>query len=79
VDRAHHFGRFDAAARAARRLAKQPLALRYHGHQFRPTTPTSATGAASCSRSCATTGRLLDLGTKGSGQTPYSRAAATGG
>ena len=40
------------------------------------TIPTSATAAASCSRSCATTdGRLLDLGTKGSGQTPYSRTA----
>ena len=38
------------------------------------TIPTSATAAASCSRSFATTGgRLLDLGTKGSGQTPYSR------
>ncbi len=38
------------------------------------TIPTSATAAASCSRSCATRqGRLLDLGTKGSGQTPYSR------
>ena len=40
------------------------------------TTPTSATAAASCSPSCATTqGRLLDLGTKGSGQTPWSRGA----
>ena len=38
------------------------------------TTPSSATAAASFSRSCATDdGRLLDLGTKGSGQTPWSR------
>ena len=39
------------------------------------TTPTSATAAASSSPSCATLrdGRLLDLGTKGSGQTPWSR------
>ena len=39
------------------------------------TTPTSATAAAFSSRSCATSsdGRLLDLGTKGSGQTPWSR------
>ena len=37
---------------------------------------TSATAAASCSRSFATIAdRLLDLGTKGSGQTPYSRHA----
>ena len=40
------------------------------------TTPTSATAAASSSPSSATTAdRLLDLGTKGSGQTPYSRHA----
>ena len=37
---------------------------------------TSAMAAASCSPSFADTdGRLLDLGTKGSGQTPYSRTA----
>ena len=36
----------------------------------------SATDEASCSRSFATMAdRLLDLGTKGSGQTPYSRHA----
>ena len=38
------------------------------------TTPTSATAAASSSRSSTTgDGRLLDLGTKGSGRTPWSR------
>jgi uncharacterized protein YdiU (UPF0061 family) len=38
------------------------------------TIPRSATAAASCSRRCATAdGRLMDLGTKGSGQTPWSR------
>ena len=41
-----------------------------------PTTRSSATAAASCSRSSHDRdGRLLDLGTKGSGRTPWSRGA----
>ena len=65
-----HFARF---APLPGNLA-QPLALRYHGHQFRVYNPRSATAAASSSRSCATRGRPpARPGTKGSGQTPWSR------
>ncbi|HYN46363.1 MAG TPA: protein adenylyltransferase SelO family protein, partial [Allosphingosinicella sp.] len=52
----------------------QPLALRYHGHQFRVYNPDIGDGRGflfAQARDAA--GRLLDLGTKGSGQTPYSR------
>jgi uncharacterized protein YdiU (UPF0061 family) len=54
----------------------QPLALRYHGHQFRVYNPDIGDGRGflfAQLRDAA--GRLLDLGTKGSGQTPYSRTA----
>jgi uncharacterized protein YdiU (UPF0061 family) len=68
---------------------KQPLALRYHGHQFRVYNPDigdgrgflfaqlreSFVGRAHPSQPGRGDGRLLDLGTKGSGQTPYSRTA----
>ena len=54
----------------------QRLALRYHGHQFRVYNPEIGDGRgflfAQLRDDC---GRLLDLGTKGSGQTPYSRHA----
>jgi uncharacterized protein YdiU (UPF0061 family) len=67
----------------------QPLALRYHGHQFRVYNPDIGDGRGftfaqlrepSGLRSHphqpgCDGGRLLDLGTKGSGQTPYSRHA----
>jgi uncharacterized protein YdiU (UPF0061 family) len=65
-----HFGRF---APLADNLP-QPLALRYHGHQFRVYNPEIGDGRgflfAQLRDSAA---RLLDLGTKGSGQTPWSR------
>lgn len=52
-----------------------PLALRYHGHQFMSYNPGLGDGRgflfAQLRDGCD--GRLLDLGTKGSGQTPYSR------
>lgn len=51
-----------------------PLALRYHGHQF--DTYVSALGDGRgflLAQLRDDTGRLLDLGTKGSGKTPYSR------
>ena len=55
---------------------QQPLALRYHGHQFRVYNPEIGDGRGFLSPSFATIAdRLLDLGTKGSGQTPYSRTA----
>jgi uncharacterized protein YdiU (UPF0061 family) len=67
---------------------KRPLALRYHGHQFRVYNPDIGDGRgflfaqlreslwrAHPSQLGRADGRLLDLGTKGSGQTPYSRTA----
>ena len=54
----------------------QPLALRYHGHQFRVYNPEIGDGRGFLFAQLRDSGnRLLDLGTKGSGQTPYSRHA----
>ena len=56
-----------------------PLALKYHGHQFRVYNPEIGDGRgflfAQVRESGLADGRLLDLGTKGSGTTPYSRTA----
>jgi len=55
---------------------KQPLALRYHGHQFRVYNPDIGDGRGFLFAQLRDEkDRLLDLGTKGSGQTPYSRTA----
>ena len=52
----------------------EPLALRYHGHQFRVYNPDIGDGRGFLyAQLRGEDGRLLDLGTKGSGQTPYSR------
>ena len=54
----------------------QPLALRYHGHQFRVYNPDIGDGRGfTFAQLRDERDRLLDLGTKGSGQTPYSRTA----
>ena len=54
----------------------EPLALRYHGHQFRVYNPDIGDGRGFIFAQLRDDrGRLLDLGTKGSGQTPYSRHA----
>ena len=54
----------------------EPLALRYHGHQFRVYNPDIGDGRGfTFAQLRDDKGRLLDLGTKGSGQTPYSRTA----
>ena len=51
-----------------------PLALRYHGHQFRHYNPDLGDGRGFLFAQLRDgSGRLLDLGTKGSGQTPWSR------
>ncbi len=51
-----------------------PLAMRYHGHQFRTYNPEIGDGRGFLFAQLRDDqGRLLDLGTKGSGQTPYSR------
>ena len=52
----------------------QPLALRYHGHQFRTYNPDIGDGRGFLYAQCRDhAGRLMDFGTKGSGRTPYSR------
>jgi len=52
----------------------RPLALRYHGHQFRSYNPDLGDGRGfTFAQLRDDRGRLMDLGTKGSGQTPYSR------
>lgn len=66
-----HFGRFDPLPG---NLTK-PLALRYHGHQFRAYNPDIGDGRGFLfAQMRDNSDRLLDCGTKGSGQTPYSRA-----
>jgi uncharacterized protein YdiU (UPF0061 family) len=65
-----HFGRFEPLPGSLER----PLALRYHGHQFRTYNPDLGDGRGFVfAQAYDDRGRLLDLGTKGSGQTPYSR------
>ena len=65
-----HFGRFEPLPDNLR----QPLALRYHGHQFRVYNPDIGDGRGFLFAQLRDDrDRLLDLGTKGSGQTPYSR------
>jgi uncharacterized protein YdiU (UPF0061 family) len=66
-----HFGRF---APLPDNLPT-PLALRYHGHQFRVYNAELGDGRGFLFAQLrdAVDGRLLDLGTKGSGQTPWSR------
>src|SRR5215813_4414152 len=64
-----HFARFEP-------LPGQPgpLAMRYHGHQFRSYNPDIGDGRGFLFAQLRDQGgRLMDLGTKGSGQTPYSR------
>ena len=69
---AAHFCRFEPLPE---NLPK-PLALRYHGHQFRVYNPDIGDGRGfTFAQLRDDRGRLLDLGTKGSGQTPYSRTA----
>ncbi|MBV7264642.1 protein adenylyltransferase SelO [Erythrobacter ani] len=68
---AEHFGRFEPLPDNL----PQPLALKYHGHQFRVYNPDIGDGRGFLfAQMRGADGRLLDLGTKGSGQTPYSRA-----
>lgn len=66
-----HFGRFEPLPDNL----PAPLALRYHGHQFRSYNPELGDGRGFLfAQMRDRDGRLLDLGTKGSGQTPWSRA-----
>ncbi|MDP3908154.1 protein adenylyltransferase SelO family protein [Novosphingobium sp.] len=70
ADWTRHFGRFEPLPGNL----PQPLALRYHGHQFRVYNPDLGDGRGFLFAQLRDgAGRLLDLGTKGSGQTPWSR------
>jgi uncharacterized protein YdiU (UPF0061 family) len=70
VDWEAHFCRFEPLPDNL----EQPLALRYHGHQFRSYNPDIGDGRGFLfAQLLDAQDRLLDLGTKGSGQTPYSR------
>jgi uncharacterized protein YdiU (UPF0061 family) len=73
-----HFGRFEPLPDNI----SPPLAMRYHGHQFRSYNPELGDGRGflfaqlrEAPLSEGGANRLLDLGTKGSGQTPWSRTA----
>ena len=67
-----HFARFEPLEGNL----QNPLALRYHGHQFRVYNPDIGDGRGfTFAQLRDGTGRLLELGTKGSGLTPYSRTA----
>jgi len=65
-----HFSRFEPLPDNLR----EPVAMRYHGHQFDVYNPDLGDGRGFLyAQLTDDRGRLLDLGTKGSGQTPYSR------
>lgn len=65
-----HFGRFEPLPDNM----PEPLALRYHGHQFRVYNPEIGDGRGFLYAQLRDGhDRLLDLGTKGSGTTPHSR------
>ena len=71
IDWERHFARFEPLPGNL----PNPLALRYHGHQFRQYNPEIGDGRGFLfAQVHDDRGRLLDLGTKGSGQTPYSRS-----
>ncbi|HEX4713223.1 protein adenylyltransferase SelO [Phenylobacterium sp.] len=67
-----HFGRFEPLPGNI----DPPLAQRYHGHQFQVYNPEIGDGRGFTFAQLreAGTDRLLDLGTKGSGRTPWSRS-----
>ena len=70
ADWTRHFGRFAPLPDNLH----QPLALRYHGHQFRVYNPEIGDGRGFLFAQLRdSSGRLFDLGTKGSGRTPWSR------
>ena len=66
-----HFGRFEPLPDNQ----STPLAMRYHGHQFRVYNPELGDGRGFLfAQMRGGDGRLMDLGTKGSGTTPWSRS-----
>jgi len=70
-DRAKHFHRFEPLPDNQ----TDALAIKYHGHQFRQYNPEIGDGRGFLFAQLRDANdRLLDLGTKGSGQTPFSRS-----
>ena len=66
-----HFGRFAPLPGSL----DTALALRYHGHQFRQYNPDIGDGRGFLFAQLQDhRGRLMDLGTKGTGRTPWSRS-----
>ena len=66
-----HFGRLEPLPDNL----SEPLALRYHGHQFRAYNPDIGDGRGFLfAQMRDASDRLVDLGTKGTGTTPYSRS-----
>lgn len=64
-----HFGQF----KKINQNLDSPLALRYHGHQFRHYNPELGDGRGFLFSQFVLNENLFELGTKGSGTTPYSR------
>lgn len=65
-----HFSKFNALPNNI----PQALALRYHGHQFQHYNPDLGDGRGFLFAQIQQNKQWYDFGTKGSGQTPYSRA-----
>jgi uncharacterized protein YdiU (UPF0061 family) len=64
-----HFGKFQPLENNLH----QPLAMKYHGHQFQHYNPDLGDGRGFVFAQFLKDQHLFELGTKGSGQTPYSR------
>lgn len=64
-----HFGLFAPL----QKNLETPLAMKYHGHQFQHYNPDLGDGRGFVYAQFLKDKHLLELGTKGSGQTPYSR------
>jgi len=64
------FGSFDSKLLPQ----KKNLAMKYHGHQFRVYNPNIGDGRGFTIAQFYKNNKLYDLGTKGSGVTPYSRS-----
>ena len=70
VEIKNHFWKFESF----KGNVQQPLALRYHGHQFRHYNQDLGDGRGFLFAQFLGQKKIYDLSTKGSGQTPYSRA-----
>lgn len=64
-----HFGKFTPL----KHNLEKPLAMKYHGHQFQSYNPELGDGRGFVFAQFKKDKNLFELGTKGSGRTPYSR------